>query len=282
MNYTLQQLRAFVTVVELKNLRKSAEKLFLSPPALTKQLQNLEDILGFKLFDRKNNRLNLNDKGQALYAMLEPVLAQIDKINHIAIPSLKAKKPSLRIALSHIFEQSLFYKINQLVHKEPLFGYDLVISNKDMVIQYLLKYEVDVIVVVLKQDEIENLERQGFVVNYYYDISFDAYVSKKSILVGNVATELKPLKLILQSEHKNKFPLVDTINFSSYVTIFNAIRQGIGYGFLPTVLLTEEEKNELLNINHELDQRISKVKSYYVYLDKTPKTEDIQRIFISK
>lgn len=55
MNYTIHQLRVFATVVEEQSLRQSAEKLFLTPPALTKQLQNLEEILEFNLFDRTNS-----------------------------------------------------------------------------------------------------------------------------------------------------------------------------------------------------------------------------------
>ncbi len=211
--------------------------------------------------------------------MIKPILSQIDKMNRLEIPNLKNKKPSLKLGLSHIFEKSLFYRINQFVHEDPLFSYDLVVVSKSEIIQKLISYEIDVAVVVLTQDEVILLNKQGFTVNSYYDITFDAYACKSSSSKKELSHTIKELKLILQTCQEAIFHREDAIYFSSYVTIFNAIKQGIGYGFLPTVLLTKEEKEGLININHEVDYSLPKVNSYYVYACGAPKNKIIHHLF---
>lgn len=74
----LHQLECLVTVAEAGTISKAAEILMFSQPALTRAIQNLEDELGYPLFDWVKNRLKLNDTGELAVKYARKVLEDKD------------------------------------------------------------------------------------------------------------------------------------------------------------------------------------------------------------
>ncbi|MEV1171824.1 LysR family transcriptional regulator [Nonomuraea sp. NPDC049784] len=66
MDVHLRELRYFVAVAEELNVTRAAERLFVSQPALSKQLRVLERQLGFRLFERVHSGVVLTRQGEAL------------------------------------------------------------------------------------------------------------------------------------------------------------------------------------------------------------------------
>lgn len=62
----LYQLRYFVAVADAENLHRAAEKLHVSPPALSKAVKALEADLGQALFRRRGRNIELTPRGRAL------------------------------------------------------------------------------------------------------------------------------------------------------------------------------------------------------------------------
>lgn len=60
----LRRTRTFVTVAELGTVSKAAQKLRIAQPALSRQISDLEQELGFRLFDRVGRRLALTSEGE--------------------------------------------------------------------------------------------------------------------------------------------------------------------------------------------------------------------------
>ncbi|MGT2783934.1 LysR family transcriptional regulator [Streptococcus merionis] len=60
----LEHLRQLIAFAEYGTLSRTAEKLLLSQPALTRNMQRLEADLGVTLFHRKKNKLSLTETGQ--------------------------------------------------------------------------------------------------------------------------------------------------------------------------------------------------------------------------
>jgi LysR family transcriptional regulator, cys regulon transcriptional activator len=79
-NNRLKQLRAFHHVVRCGSISRAAEKLFLSQPSVSLQIQALERELSVTLFERRGPHLKLTPEGEALYLLAEPLVDGIDKL----------------------------------------------------------------------------------------------------------------------------------------------------------------------------------------------------------
>ena len=75
MDVHLRELRYFVAVAEQLHFGRAAEQLFVSQPALSKQIRALELRLRVSLFDRDRRAVRLTDAGAALLPKARAVLA---------------------------------------------------------------------------------------------------------------------------------------------------------------------------------------------------------------
>jgi len=73
-------LRSFLAVRKHRNFTRAAEALFLSQPAVSRQIQQLERELGVTLFDRLGKSLHLTEGGETLAAEAERVLGGLDRM----------------------------------------------------------------------------------------------------------------------------------------------------------------------------------------------------------
>ena len=79
----LRHLRAFLAVSETLHFTQAAERLGLSPPALTEQIQGLEALLGARLFRRTKRSVALTDAGRLFLQEAAPALAQVERAERI-------------------------------------------------------------------------------------------------------------------------------------------------------------------------------------------------------
>jgi epsilon-lactone hydrolase len=74
----LRHLRAFVAVAEELNFGRAAARLFLSQPALSRQIRSLERLVGCNLLRRSTHRVELTLAGDALLDRARRLLAEVD------------------------------------------------------------------------------------------------------------------------------------------------------------------------------------------------------------
>ena len=67
MNITLRQLKIFEAVARHLNYTRAAEELFLSQPAVSMQIKQLEENLGQPLFEKMGKKVYLTDAGREAY-----------------------------------------------------------------------------------------------------------------------------------------------------------------------------------------------------------------------
>lgn len=127
----LNQLHQFITIAEVGTLSKAAEVLLISQPALTRSMQRLEEDLGIQLFERKKNKLALNENGVLAKEHAQRILNETKQMiqslqdfdKHQQVIMIGSCAPAPIWALTTIFKQlySLMQVNSELVaQKEKL------------------------------------------------------------------------------------------------------------------------------------------------------------------
>lgn len=99
----LHQLRVFCEVAEAGNFSAAAEKLYMTQPAVTLQIKNLEDYYQIKFFERIGKKVLLTNEGKVLFELANQMLT-LSRQTAEALADLKGlTRGTLRVASSFTF-----------------------------------------------------------------------------------------------------------------------------------------------------------------------------------
>ena len=96
----LTQLKYFKTVAEVGRISQAAKVLFISPPALSSTITNLEKELGVTLFDRSSNHIVLNEQGRIFLRYVNRIFNELECAKLELQQSLAESDNSIRIAVT--------------------------------------------------------------------------------------------------------------------------------------------------------------------------------------
>ena len=139
----LLQLRYFYESAKNENFAKTAEKYMVPASSISASVKRLEEELGCKLFERRSNRISLNENGRQLQSSLAVIFDELDQTVE-KIRSNKPRKTEIRILVlamrEHICNIMFEYqKLYPNVHFVAMFDvdnnidaeYDLIIDKSN-------------------------------------------------------------------------------------------------------------------------------------------------------
>ena len=124
----LLQLRYFFESAKNENFAKTAEKYMVPASSVSASVKRLEDELGCKLFERRSNKITLNENGRRLQGSLAVMFDELDQSVE-KIRANKPKKTEIRILVlamrEHICNIMFEYqKLHPNVHFVAMFDVD--------------------------------------------------------------------------------------------------------------------------------------------------------------
>ena len=102
MYVNLNQLRAFYTAARNRSMAAAADRLHVSPPAITMQIKKLEEWLGFPLFCRSRPGLELTEQGQTLYTLAATVFDNVEHLERQVEEMVGKRERELLFGTYHI------------------------------------------------------------------------------------------------------------------------------------------------------------------------------------
>lgn len=144
----LKYFRLIKTIAEEGSLANSSERLFLTQSALSHQLRDLEERLGFKVFHRTRNKWELTEEGRELYDLANTLFDSIEeRFSHIK-KIKEGSKGAIRLSAEC---QSFFHAIPGFIQKMgmlyPEIDIDLSLGATHQTISQVLSNEIDIAIV---------------------------------------------------------------------------------------------------------------------------------------
>jgi len=145
----------FYTVASHLSFSRAADILFISQPAVSKQIKKLEALIEVPLFERKGNMVSLTPQGEKMLTYLrEAKLIQKRMESDMEIiKSQLAAKGELKIGASTTLSLYVLPKVLSSFRKKwPMIKITLVNRNTENVLKALKAHEIDLAVVEDKQE----------------------------------------------------------------------------------------------------------------------------------
>lgn len=139
MDVELRHLRAFLLVARHRSFTRAAEQLFVTQPALTRTIKQLEDLLEVRLLDRDTRRVALTEAGAEFFEQARSAVAAVDR----AVASVRTTTP-LRLAFTWLLPTP--WAQDAIAEYERLGEGSVTLVRTDEPIDALLRGDVDIAV----------------------------------------------------------------------------------------------------------------------------------------
>jgi DNA-binding transcriptional LysR family regulator len=223
------------------NFSRAAELLHISQPALTKRIQNLEEILGQSLFLRLRSGLRLTDPGRVLQRHAASVERQEQELIDDLVGGADGISGFFRLAsFSSCLRSVLVPAIGGLLRENPRLSCQFIKAEADNLQDMLIEGKIDYCISLSECERmgIENVrlgtERNVLIESAQYEGREDCYIdhdprdnfTERFFLVQTGATVPKMLRAY----------------FDDIYGLIDAVSQGIGRAVVPLHLLRPEHK----------------------------------------
>ncbi len=143
--FNLNHLRYFYEVARAGNMRRAAGSIGISQPALSKQIQALEETIGLQLFYRSSRGLQPTPDGEAVFAHCERVFGHLRDLEG-AIESLREGTAGrVKVAATYSIGVHLLPALIRRFHdSHPQIRYRIITARSKQVLQALREHRVDV------------------------------------------------------------------------------------------------------------------------------------------
>lgn len=247
MNYSLRQLRIFVTVAQVKSFSRAGEVIGLSQSAVSHSVKELELQTGVRLLDRTTREVVLTEAGQQLAARLERILDELSTTLRDVGRVGQQLSGTVRVAASQTISAHLIpHCIAHSNHQYPEIKFVLHDRPQQWVLESIRQGEVDFGIVIdpgaATDLECETVLSEPFLLLCRDDHPF---AGRDSVSWQ----ELQQQRLVLQDYASGSRPLIDAAlagfsveanivqEIGHPATLFPMVESGIGISVLPALAL---------------------------------------------
>ncbi|MDT0689045.1 LysR substrate-binding domain-containing protein [Salegentibacter sp. F188] len=257
---TITQLHYVLAVAEHKNFTKAAQKVFVTQPTLSMQIQKLEEELDVQIFDRSKKPIQLTETGRKIVHQARNIVNESDRIKDIVDQQKGFVGGIFKLGIIPTVMPTLLpLFITNFIKKYPKVKLKIEELNTDAIIERLKEGHLDAAIAATP------LEQEGIKENVLYYEPFVGYIppshrlnKKDKIAVNDL--DLDDI-LLLQDGHCFKDGIINLCKVSrstnddhfqlesgSFETLVSLANEGLGMTLLPylhTLEIKESEKQNL-------------------------------------
>ena len=256
MKITLRQLRVFVMVADCLSYTRASEKLFMSQPAVFKQIKQLEEAVDASLFEKVGKKIFLTEAGYEMQNYALSILGMVaDAKDHLS--EIKGgNKGRLKLAAATTASSYIIDTLGKFRKLYPDVEFEFAVSNRKALLNNLDKNLVDLVIMGLPP------------VNTHYSV--EAFMKNPLVFIAPIDHPLVGKKISLQDLKDESFVTREKgsgtrqamedffaekqqhlhigMLFNSNESIKNAVISGFGIALVSTHTIQSELKQKHLAI----------------------------------
>lgn len=138
------RLKVFYSVAKHLSFTQASKELYISQPAITKHIRELESLYGVRLFDRLGNNISLTDAGKLMLEHCEQILAAYRRLEYDMNLLKNEWTGDLRLGASTTISQYVLPPIlARFTEKYPKVNVTLMDTNSRNIEQALQNHDID-------------------------------------------------------------------------------------------------------------------------------------------
>lgn len=238
-------IKAFIAVADTTSVTKASKKLFLTQPAISRRISQLEEQLGVRLFDRVNKKMYLTLAGSKLLPRCKQIMADIDLAAREASYMGDKVMGHLAVGMSH--HVSLYRAPENLKRYQDLYPdveLDLNFLPSEDAISLVERGKLELAMVTLPKKPITNLDfiaiwRDELYIaipnsKEYRNATLEDLAKKPVILPHPTSTTRQNIDKIFTDLSLNFSHITETSNFE---VIGKMIETGLGWSVMPAHMM---------------------------------------------
>lgn len=255
----IRQIKYFIEVAKVEHVTEAANNLHVAQSAVSRQISNLEDELGIKLFFREGRNVRLTPVGRVFLDHIEVALDEIDKAKKSVEEYLNPETGEVRIGFPNsLAAKTLPTVISAFRDEHPNIGYKLIQGSNRELKETMLRGEIDLAFVspVPMNDEKINghvffTEKMLALVSLHHPLA-----DRKTIRLDDLRQD--PFVILRQGYELRDIVLnaCSQVGFQPKVafegedldTIRGLVAAGLGVSLLPEVALSDSVPREAVPI----------------------------------
>jgi DNA-binding transcriptional LysR family regulator len=269
LNMKIRHLRIFKMVCEEESITKAAEKLYITQPAVSNAISELESHLGVYLFDRISRKIYLNETGRLFLTKVIKMLDLYDNLEQ----NVKELEENATIKIGSSITIANFILPKAIVDFETIYKNTptkITIGNAEKIEEMLYNNEIDLGLIegVIYNEELIKVPFSSYKLAIICSpkhklalkdpIDINKLIQERLLLreKGSAIRDVFDSALLLHNLTAN--PEWTSINSQALIY---AVKQNLGISILPKILVEEEISKgeifeikvndfELVNVNH--------------------------------
>ncbi|AOZ99664.1 LysR family transcriptional regulator [Flavobacterium commune] len=254
MNYTLNQLKIFLKIVETRSITKASEDLNLTQPAVSIQLRNFQNQFDIPLTEVIGRKIFITDFGLEIAESVENIINQVYAINYKSLSYKGLLSGRLKISVVSTGKYVMPFYLSDFIKLNPEIELLMDVTNKNRVIKSLENNEVDFALVSILPETIQ-VEKLDLLQNKLFLVG-----NSKEHAIAYTNKNFSELPLIYREKgsgtrqtmegfiKQNSVSVLKKLTLTSNEAVKQALLAGFGYSIMPLIGIKNELQNNELQI----------------------------------
>ena len=282
--------RIFCEVAKQKNITKASEVLFVSQPAVSSAIKELETQLGGQLFIRQNKGVVLTSYGQDIYQKIAPSIEKLEQVEHYFDDINTLQNGILRIGSNTSNTNQIISEyLIKFASVYPKVKIQMTRAHQNELIEKLSNQELD-IVFIDNEDigdfniiESYDIEYQLIGNKEYYEkyknspVDCDNFPVEDIILPNDINTSRKLIEDFLKQQGILIKPKYEV---DAYSILYAFVKDGLGVAFVNADYYKDKIGKEVFLINSNIKFLARKINAVCNKKSKNPTLEQFIDIML--